>query len=167
MFEEEVKKIIKPRLLNPDKADRIAQEICQLFEPKPEYDSSITQLPDPFEPKSKPKATYTLNCPRCGGVFESPSAFPQPQLCPECMEPKADKNRLLTKEERDEVYDTGDYETVGEERIALCQAQLAKDLKFEQARVERIFEEIETFNPIDEILHGVMLSPSQWQDLKK
>ena len=33
---------------------------------------------------------------------------------------------LLTKEERDEVYDRGNFETVGEERIAFCEAQLAK-----------------------------------------
>jgi len=43
---------------------------------------------------------------------------------------------LLTKEERDEVYDTGDFKTAGEERIAYCQAQLDKDIASNQQAYE-------------------------------
>ncbi len=28
--------------------------------------------------------TYSLNCDKCGGVFQSEEGFPNPQLCPTC-----------------------------------------------------------------------------------
>ena len=63
MFEEEIRKILddEPIKMYPSIEDarrairkrhkELAHQICQL-EPKPEYDASITQLPDPFEPKA-------------------------------------------------------------------------------------------------------------------
>lgn len=41
-------------------------------------------------------------------------------------EPKPDESRLLTKEERDEIYDNADIKTCGDERIAYCKAQDTK-----------------------------------------
>ena len=72
MFEEEIRKILddEPIKMYPSIEDarrairkrhkELAHQICQLvvylgqreLEPKPEYDASITQLPDPFEPKA-------------------------------------------------------------------------------------------------------------------
>ena len=51
----------------------IAEQICQLFEPKPNQ-------------------TYTLNCDCCGTPFNSVDGFPKIQLCPECLKP--DQSRL-------------------------------------------------------------------------
>lgn len=36
-----------------------------------------------------------------------------------------------------------------------------------QARTEAFVKKIESQNPVDELLDGVMLTPSQWQNLKK
>ena len=70
MFEEEVKKILddEPIKMYPSIEDarrairkrhkELAHQICQL-EPKPEYDASITQLPDPFELKAGRVMTET------------------------------------------------------------------------------------------------------------
>ena len=80
---EEVKKIIKDH--DPEFAkdeidlDTLAWQICQLFEPKPE-------------------PIYTLNCDKCGKPFESLEAFPNPQLCPLCFEPKPDVIRFQPTE---------------------------------------------------------------------
>jgi len=116
MFEEEIRKILddEPIKMYPSIEDarrairkrhkELAHQICQL-EPKPEYDASITQLPDPFEPK-------------------------------------ADEGRLLTEEEITKI--TPDFPVYLPSRQSdtrqLLIAQRAKDLKFEQARVERILD---------------------------
>lgn len=49
---------------------------------------------------SEPKQTYSLNCDNCVGVFQSPDAFPEPQLCPKCSKPSESR---LPKGLRDDI----------------------------------------------------------------
>jgi len=67
---KEVKKILdKWYDKTPNYNLLVAEEICQLFEPK--ADGVI----------------YTLNCDKCGEIFYSSDAFPSPQICPICSKP--------------------------------------------------------------------------------
>lgn len=105
------------------------------------------------------------------------------------FEPKPDESRLLTNKEVENLadkfveknsanqlrLDRGDWKII---IPTMLKAQHVKDMKWEakpvsikdaecQARVQRIFKEIEEQNPVDEILGGVILTPNQWQALKK
>ena len=138
-------------------------------------------------------ATYTLNCDGCGGVFESPSAFPQPQLCPECLEPKPEydtsfeclnlnsDNEPKADESKDlemskQVWkfflkahaDECDTDAVVDHIVSRTAS--IKDLEC-QKRIERIFEETEAKfedvtgkGSIEQIL---AIPKYKWQALKK
>jgi hypothetical protein len=110
---------------------------------------------------------YTLNCDKCGEPFKSSEAFPDPQLCPKCLEPQPDEGLLLTDEEEDrctptkkeiEAYlaepddTTAKALTEQEKRLVakyvlygkkIKQAQLSKAQAHCDKRVREIFEEIE------------------------
>ena len=94
-------------------------QICQLLEPKPNEESSIGK-PIFFE-ANKTGTSYRR------------------------VEPKPDGSRLLTSKEIDELEKDYPYESLATHAVvdAYLKAQLTKDLKFGQARVNRIFKEIE------------------------
>ena len=142
------------------------------------------------------RQTYTLNCDGCGGVFENSSAFPQPQLCPECLkpevkrakpeydasitqlpdpfEPKADESKDLEMSKQVWKFslkghaDECDTDAVVDHIVS--ETASIKDLEC-QKRVERLFEEIEAKfedvtgkGSIEQIL---AIPKYKWQALKK
>ncbi|KKN71852.1 hypothetical protein LCGC14_0417060 [marine sediment metagenome] len=70
--------------------------------------------------------TYSLNCVECGEVYQSPDGFPEPQLCPQCLEPKPSEDGLLTNKERVTIGTRGGtsfYAWGNEEITTLLEAQ--------------------------------------------
>ena len=119
------------------------------------------------------RQTHTLNCDGCGGVIENSSAFPQPQLCPECLEPEADESKDLEMSKQVWKFflkahaDECDTDAVVDHIVS--ETASIKDLEC-QKRVERLFEEIEA-NSSEELrssgLFQVVMTEEDWQDLKK
>lgn len=128
-----------------------------------------------FEP-CQPKPTYALTCDCCGRAFSSPDAFPTPQLCPKCSKPNASESGLLTGTERVEVWEKYETEHPNPELIIdsdfgyvqrLLKAQLAKDIEYEQQRVERLKKEIEDEFPFDLPKHQSLKDLPWWQAIWK
>ena len=84
--------------------------------------------------------TYSLNCDKCGKVFESKLAFPEPQLCLACFTPAKEvdwEKLMLTEEEIEDathvaedsgvpINDSAFYGISLAYLKALCKAQLLK-----------------------------------------
>ena len=126
MFEEEVKRILDEPVTTTDGGSRyidesykrhLVGEICQLFG-KPEYDASITQLPDPFEPKADELP------------LSSTTGFRQIGM----TGLKTDEGRLLKDKEMVRAFEEAKlspFANAYQERCVIARAQLAKDLEWE------------------------------------
>ena len=86
----------------------------------------------------------------------------------ESIEPNPD--RLLTDERLDEIWLSNS--TAYGKKIMIAKAQLSRDLKFEQARIERIFREIEQHKTTGGMSPHfdkfcLLITDVEWQALKQ
>ena len=161
---EEVKKILHkldPFDLKSDiDMERKAREICQLFEPEPDSNASTWPYPRPVE-KLKPDESRLLTEEQWienGGEWRS--SYEQYLKILQAQDVKTASIKDARFKELcancdSWLWKSGEKQEIIDRKNAGC-----------QQRVERIFKDIETQNPVDEILGGIILTPKQWQALK-
>lgn len=88
----------------------------------------------------------------------------------EKITPQADEGRLLTRQERDDVYDSIPVEdggTVGAERLAFCKAQDAKSYTAGLAEGrEKALKELFTSEELHHLINGLLKAygkDSEWE----
>ena len=137
--------------------DKLANQICQLFEPEP---SEITALPLDALPDAHGLEGYSMTA-----TLSNESLLLSDELNIDTLKSKFMHLERVPREVTESpCWDIGGLLYFV---ITKCEAQLAKDMEHEQARVERIFREIDKYENTQHNITWVTIPHYDWQAIKK